>query len=331
MSAEVHEFKGPETDRPDPVRSESGKTGMEQQRSNLGRGLSALFGEENSTDYGDLDRVRAAKDVPIEQLHPNPKQPRTQFDEEAIRTLSESIAENGVLQPILVRRHPEKASEYEIVAGERRWRAAQRAKLHQVPVVIRELDDGQALELALVENLQREDLSAIEEAEAYKRLMDQFKHGQDALGRIVGKSRSHVANTLRLLSLPDSVKTLVSERKLSAGHARTLIGLEDAGDLAEQIVAKDMSVRDTEALIRVRKGVEKGSAGKDKTSTGEAAPTVHKDADTIALERDLSELLGLKVSIDIQGRHGGGCLSIHYKTLEQLDDVLQRLNQGGPD
>lgn len=318
MSAEVHDFKGPD----------SGKTDMESSRSNLGRGLSALFGEDND-DYSDLDRVRASKDVPIEQIHPNPRQPRTLFDDEAIKTLSESIAQNGVLQPILVRRHPEKASEYEIVAGERRWRAAQRAKLHQVPVVIREIDEGQALELALVENLQREDLSPIEEAEAYKRLMEQFSHGQDALGRIVGKSRSHVANTLRLLGLPEGVKALINEGKLSAGHARPLIGLDDAESLAEQIVAKDLSVRDTEALIRVRKGVEKASPGTAKAGAAAAEPAVQKDADTLALERDLSELLGLRVSIEIQGRHGGGCLSIHYKTLEQLDDVLQRLNQGG--
>ena len=322
MSADVRNLDGSELKGPG-----SGKTDtdMEPRRSNLGRGLSALFGEDNA-DYGDLDRVRAAKDVPIEQLHPNPKQPRSLFDDAAIKGLSDSIAQNGVLQPILVRRHPERASEFEIVAGERRWRAAQMAKLHQVPVVIRELDDGQALELALVENLQREDLSPIEEAEAYQRLIDQFEHSQEALGRVVGKSRSHVANTLRLLGLPDPVKALIHEGKLSAGHARPLIGLDEAAALAEQVVAKDLSVRDTEALIRVRKGVQ-GVEGAKPAKPREPKPAVHKDADTIALERDLSELLGLKVSIDIQGRHGGGCLSIHYRTLEQLDDVLQRLNQ----
>ena len=298
---------------------------MEPQRSNLGRGLSALFGEQDN-DYATLDRVRASKDVPIEQIHPNPTQPRTSFDDEALKTLAESIARNGVLQPILVRRHPERASEYEIVAGERRWRAAQVAKAHQVPVVIRELDDGQALELALVENLQREDLNPIEEAEAYKRLMEQFDHSQDQLGKAVGKSRSHVANTLRLLGLPEPVRGMIEEGKLSAGHARALIGAEQTEQLAEQVVARGLSVRETEALARDGKPA---ATRKSKTAAGSAEkpPAPIKDADTLALERDLSELLGLKVSIDIKGRHGGGCLMIHYQTLEQLDDVLQRLNQ----
>jgi len=285
------------------------------ERHNLGRGLSALFGEDNA-DYASLDRVRAAKEVPIEQLHPNAKQPRHRFDEAPLQELADSIARNGLLQPILVRRHPQRPAEYEIVAGERRWRAAQVARLHQVPVVIRDVDDAQALELALVENLQRQDLSPIEEAEAYQRLIAEFKHGQEELGRAIGKSRSYIANSLRLLGLPEAVKAMVDDGALSAGHARALIGSEAAEALAEEIVRRGLNVRQTEALVRERKAEAKPRKRKAKAAA--------KDVDTIALERDLSGLLGLKVSIDIRGR--GGALTIHYQTLEQLDEVLQRLS-----
>lgn len=290
------------------------------QRRNLGRGLSALFAE-NEDDFAELDRVRATKDVPIEQLHPNPRQPRQRFDDKAVAELADSIKTNGILQPILVRRHPERGGEFEIVAGERRWRAAQLARLHEVPVVIRDIDDGTALEMALVENIQRQDLNALEEAEAYRRLMDEFGHSQEKLGAAVGKSRSHVANTLRLLALPEEVKTLLSDGSLTAGHARALLGARDPLALARKIVAEGMSVRQAESLA----GAEKPASGKAKRK-GATAPA--KDADTAALEQDLATMLGLKVTIDARG--DGGRLSFHYTTLEQLDDLLRRLDlQGG--
>lgn len=292
-----------------------------QSRKNLGRGLSALFGED-SEDYAALDRVRASKDVPIEHLHPNPKQPRRVFQDAALRELSESIEANGLLQPIVVRRHPERPAEFEIVAGERRWRAAQLARLHSVPVTIRDLTDSQVLELALVENLQRQDLTPLEEAEAYGRLMKEFEHTQDALGRAVGKSRSHVANTLRLLALPDGIKDLVNDGTLSAGHARALLAAEAPETLVEEVLKRQLNVRQTEQLARNGKATD--GAGKGKGKTREPV-TAFKDADTLALERDLSNLLGLRVNIEIAGQ--GGSLTVHYGTLEQLDDLLRRLNQ----
>jgi ParB family chromosome partitioning protein len=292
------------------------------QRSNLGRGLAALFGEEDA-DYAALDRVRATKDVPIEHLHPNPRQPRQRFNEESVNELAESIRANGILQPILVRRHPERPAEYEIVAGERRWRAAQSARLHTVPVVIREVDDGLALELALVENLQREDLSPLEEAEAYHHLIERFGHTQEGLGQSVGKSRSHIANTLRLRGLPDSVKAMLESGELSAGHARALLGAEGAEELARLAVDKQLNVRQVERLVQ--QGRPQKSGGRSNRKPRKAGDEIVKDADTLALERDLSSLLGLRVSIALKG--DGGSLTIHYQTLEQLDDVLRRLNQ----
>ena len=301
---------------------------MEPQRTNLGRGLSALLGEDSET-YTDLDQVRATKTLPIETIHPNAKQPRHSFPTEALQSLADSIAANGVLQPILVRRHQQRPNEYEIIAGERRWRAAQIAKVHKVPVVIRDMDDGRALELALVENLQREDLTPIEEAEAYRRLMEQFGHSQDALGKSVGKSRSHVANSLRLLSLSEPIKHMIEEGSLSAGHARALIGAEEAETLAKEIVDRGLSVRETEALVRARKG--DSAAGPSARKPQAPKPSVmSKDADTLSLERQLSELLGLKVAIDVRNRDGSGSLTIHYQTLEQLDDIIERLNQQSP-
>jgi ParB family chromosome partitioning protein len=297
--------------------------GKADKRTNLGRGLAALFGEEEE-DYAALDKVRSTKAVPLELLHPNRLQPRQLFDEESLKALADSIAENGILQPILVRRHAEKTSEFEIVAGERRWRAAQMARLHEIPVVIKELSDHQALEAAIVENVQRQDLSPIEEASGYQRLVDEFQHTQDALARIIGKSRSHIANTLRLLSLPDAVKAMVTSGELSAGHARPLIGLDNAESLARKIAAEGLNVRQAERLVQESRGTApvKGKAAKVRTRS-------EKDPDTLALERDLSALLGLKVSIDFRGQ--GGSLTVHYKTLEQLDDVLQRLSHGPPD
>src|SRR3546814_3366180 len=204
-------------------------------RPNPGRGLPALFGEENE-DYASLDKVRSSKTVPIEHLRPGRFQPRHHVDEAAVDALAESLKAQGIPQPILVRRHPDRPNEFEIVAGERRWRAAQRAKLHEVPVVIRDLSDAQSLELAIVENVQRQDLTPLEEAEGYRRLIDDFQHTQEDLARTLGKSRSHIANTLRLLALPEGVKLLHGEGKLTAGHARTLIGCDNAENLDDQMI-----------------------------------------------------------------------------------------------
>lgn len=305
-----------------------------EKRTNLGRGLAALFGDENE-DYASLDKVRSTKEVPIEHLHPNRFQPRQYFDDEALASLTDSIRENGVLQPIIVRRHPDHASEYEIIAGERRWRASQKALLHEVPVVIRDFTDSQALEVAIVENVQRQDLSPLEEAEGYRRLMDEFSHTQEDLGRVVGKSRSHIANMLRLLTLPDEVKSFLEAGHLSVGHARALIGADNPESLAKRIYADGLSVRETERLIKHTKSGEANAPGravgrvttKEKgTSSDEPRPVpFEKDADTVALERDLSNMLGLEVAIEFYGK--GGSLTIRYETLEQLDDVLHRLNQ----
>ena len=280
----------------------------------LGRGLSALLGEE-AEDYAALDRLRASKEVPIEFLRPNPYQPRHHFDDEELRSLVDSIRERGVLQPILVRRVADEPNAYEIIAGERRWRAAQQARLHQVPVVIRDFGDSEALEIALIENLQRQDLTPLEEAEGYSRLMEEFSHTQEQLAEKIGKSRSHVANMLRLLALPDEVKRMLDERKLTAGHARALIAAEDPVALARQIVAGGFNVRQAEALRR-RSG--------RRSRAGDGPPA--KDADTLALEADLTAALGLKVAIDYRGDRGGS-VKIAYRTLEQLDEICRRLCQ----
>jgi ParB family chromosome partitioning protein len=294
---------------------------------NLGRGLSALLGAENE-DYASLDRVRLSKMVPIELVHPGPFQPRHNFDHEQLQALADSVRQNGILQPILVRRHPQTPNAFEIVAGERRWRAAQLAKLHEVPVIIRELGDREALELAIVENVQRQDLSPLEEADGYRRLLEEFGNTQEDLAKHVGKSRSHIANTLRLLNLPDGVKILLDQGKLTAGHARALLNAGDPVAVAEKVVAKGLNVRQAERLVQ---GERQPAARSDKTGpdgAGEGAAAkaadLPKDPDTLALERDLSALLGLKVSISFQGQ--GGSLTIHYQTLEQLDDELQRLS-----
>ena len=289
----------------------------ETRKRGLGRGLSALLGDETE-DYATLDRVRLSKTVPIELLHPGDAQPRRHFDDDAIAALITSIREKGVLQPLLVRRHPAQTNEYEIVAGERRWRAAQGAGLTEVPVVIKELDDSEALELALIENVQREDLTAVEEAEGYQRLMEEFGHTQEALSRVIGKSRSHIANLLRLLTLPDLVQEMVNDGRLSAGHARALINTEAPSVWAELIVARGLSVRQTEQMVK------KSAAAGPKAALAPAA----RDPNIVALENNLSQLLGLKVSIKTKGE--AGTLDIAYETLEQLDDVLHRLTHGKP-
>ena len=300
----------------------------------LGRGLSALLGEESGEDVAQLDRLRASKSVPIEQLSPSKFQPRRDFNDEAMESLVESVRAKGIIQPILVRRRRDQANAYEIIAGERRWRAAQAAQLHEVPVVIRDVTDRDALEIALIENIQRQDLTPLEEAEGYGRLMEEFQHNQEGLAEAVGKSRSHVANMLRLLTLPDPVKELVQSRKLSAGHARAVMTAPDPATLAHTIVNLGLSVRAAEDLARGAKpkGSKKkspGAADDLAALVGEdepAPPPRAKDADTLALERSLSNLLGLAVSIDFDG--SGGQLSIFYMSLEQLDDVLNRLSGG---
>lgn len=291
---------------------------MSAENKHLGRGLSALLGEDEA-DYAQLDKLRVSKLVPIEFLHPGRYQPRHRMDDDQINDLANSIRQKGILQPILVRRHPDEPNAYEIIAGERRWRAAQRAELHEVPVVIKEMTDQDAMEIALVENLQRQDLSPLEEADGYRRLMDEFEHTQEKLAQSVGKSRSHVANMMRLLALPDPVKEMLDVGDLSAGHARALLNADgDAVELARVVVKKGLNVRQTERLAK--KGAKPARAKAAK-------PAAQKDADTLALERDLANILGLKVDIKFQG--GGGTLTLHYNSLEQLDDILHRLTHGG--
>ncbi|MDQ2102942.1 ParB/RepB/Spo0J family partition protein [Azospirillum isscasi] len=289
-------------------------------RASLGRGLSALFGEA-AEDYSALDKVRQSKQVPIEFIHPGKYQPRRTFDDEALQGLVESIRDKGILQPLLVRRDSETTNSYELIAGERRWRAAQIAGLHEVPVVIRELSDREALEIALIENIQRQDLTPLEEAEGYKRLMEEFEHTQEDLARSVGKSRSHVANMMRLLALPDPVKGMVQDGALSAGHARALLTSSDPVSVAREVVKRGLNVRQTEDLMRggAPTKPKKAAGGRGGGATD---PTL-KDVDLVNLEEEISARIGLKVAITPQGK--GGSITIHYQTLDQLDDVLRRL------
>jgi ParB family transcriptional regulator, chromosome partitioning protein len=285
---------------------------MSEPRRGLGRGLSALLGEEPGPPQG------GARTVPIERVHPGRFQPRRHFDEAGLDALAQSIAVQGVLQPLLVRRHKDLPDEYELLAGERRWRAAQRARLHEVPILIREVSDRDALELALVENVQREDLSPLEEAQAYQRLILEFGHTQDVLAQRVGKSRSHVANTIRLLALPDAVKTLLDDGKLSAGHARALLGAPDAVALALKAVRDGLNVRQVERAVH------------GQLHAGIDPPTLRKrrDPDVAALEKELSLLLGLGVSIKVTGASSGE-LGVRYRTLDQLDGLIARLKGRG--
>ena len=285
-------------------------------RPGLGRGLSALMGdiarEEPVASGGAVSS--GVRSLPVGSLKPHPGQPRRHFDDAALDELATSIAARGLIQPIVVRPH---GHDYQIVAGERRWRAAQRARLHEVPVIVRDFDDAETLEIALVENIQRQDLNAIEEAQAYQRLVDEFGHTQDALGKLVHKSRSHIANLLRLLELPGEVQHHVVDGALSMGHARALIGAPDAAMLARRIIDEGLSVRETERLARAAKPRAK-AAGERRDGDGRA------DADIVALEHQLGDLLGLKVRIN----HGpkGGTLHLAYTTLDQLDMVCQRLS-----
>ena len=283
-------------------------------RKGLGRGLSALLGDD-SEDTARLERLRAPQLVPIERLRPGRFQPRRHLREDELAELAQSIAEKGVLQPILVRRRADDAGAFEIIAGERRWRAAQMAQVHEVPVLVKDLTDREALEIALIENVQRQDLSPLDEAEGYRRLVEEFGHTQEDLAKSIGKSRSHVANTLRLLSLPDTVKTMLDAGALTAGHARALLGAGDPEALARAVAKRGLNVRQTERLV----------AGHRGAAPRAAAGAESKDVDTAALERDLSALLGLPVGIRFQ--RGAGTVTLHYRTLDQLDEILQRLTQ----
>ena len=284
----------------------------EERPRGLGRGLSALIGEEAVPTRGETAAARATHKLPIAFLRPNKLQPRKRFAPEDLNDLAESVREKGVLQPILVRPIRGEMNAYEIVAGERRWRASQMAKLHEVPVVIRDMSDSESLEIAIIENVQRADLNAIEEAAAYYELMERFKFTQEKVAKEVGKSRSHIANTLRLLTLPEPVRVLVREGKLTAGHARTLIGLPDAEKRAQEIIAGMLNVRQA----------EQRSPGKKPARVGSKP----KDADTKDLEARVSNSLGLKVEVVDKGKRGGE-VRITYKTLEQLDDVIHRLTR----
>ena len=282
-------------------------------RRGLGRGLSALLGEEGASA---APGSQGARELPIELVGRNPDQPRFDFNEAELEELAASMRERGVLQPILVRPAPSEPGRYQIVAGERRWRAAQKAGLSVIPAVVRDLDDRQTLEAALIENVQRADLNAIEEAVAYRTLMEIGERTQEDVSETVGKSRSHVANALRLLHLPPEVQALVLARKLSAGHARAIIGAPDVEALARRIVEEGLNVREAEALAR-------GEAGSSRKSSSSAKAPRGKSADTLELQRNLSDLLGLKVELDDQD--GKGEIRIRYQSLEQLEDVCRRL------
>lgn len=292
---------------------------MSEKNRGLGRGLSALLSEsvaaapsESPADRA-LDVTRSLEQ-PIELLVRNPEQPRRVFVETEIEDLANSIREKGVLQPILVRSAPGQPGKYQIIAGERRWRAAQKAGLHTVPVIVRELNDLEVLEIGIIENIQRSDLNPVEEARAYKVLMERFGRTQETLAQVVGKSRPYIANSLRLLALPESLQDHVLQGRLSAGHARALVTAHNAEALAAEIIAKGMSVRQTEALVRDEGRLETKSTVKSKTPV---------NADIASLEKDLQEALGLQVRVnDTSGR---GELRVSYSSLEQLDDLCRKL------
>ena len=282
-------------------------------KSRLGRGLASLIGEPTQATTR-LPPEGEQRLIPIDQLKGGRFNPRKDFREEELAELADSIRQKGLVQPIIARADPATPQFYEIVAGERRWRAAQRAGLHSVPVIIRDLDDREVLELAIIENVQRADLNAIEEAGGYKELVDRYGYSQEQLSEIIGKSRSHVANTLRLLRLPDAVQALVQMGQLSAGHARALIGRDDAEQLAERIIADDLNVREVEALVQAGELVEAPAARKVR----------EKDANTRAFEKELADALGLKVEIK-RGSGESGNLVIKYGNFDQLDYIRMRL------
>lgn len=287
----------------------------------LGRGLSAMFDEAEIERFETDAGQRRPRELPIEFLRPNPDQPRKVFESDVLDELADSIRAHGILQPIIVRPLAGETDAYQIVAGERRWRAAQRAAVHAVPVIIRDLTDSEALEVSVIENVQRSDLNAIEEAKGYHVLMEDFGHTQEQAAAVVGKSRSHVANTLRLLALPQPVQDLVSDGRLTAGHGRALLRAPDPAALARRIIEDRLSVRQAEALAAAE-------SAEDSRVTGSHSKAAEKDADTLALEKNVSNALGLKVTIGHKGERGGA-VRIHYKTLEQLDGICRRLSRDG--
>jgi len=292
----------------------------------LGRGLSALMADvapkvEEPTQNTEVPR--SDRTVPIELVFPNPDQPRRTFDEDKLNELTESIKEKGIFQPLIVRQRPANEHQYEIVAGERRWRAAQRAKLHQVPVIVREFSDVEVLEIAIIENIQRADLNPVEEAAGYRQLMDRFGHTQEKLAEALGKSRSHIANLLRLLNLPEDVQGLLVSGQLSAGHARALITSDHPSELAKKIISGGLSVRETERLV---KQAAQGNDDHAKDKRSNRKPTLDKDSDTKALEGDLSAALGMRVSVDHKMGTESGSITVSYKSLDQLDDLCALLS-----
>jgi ParB family chromosome partitioning protein len=291
-------------------------------RSRLGRGLAALMGDVGAEADTSTDRSRSPRRVPIEFITPNPRNPRRHFAETELDELAASIGERGLIQPIVVREARGASDRYEIIAGERRWRASQRAGLHDVPIVIIEANDSEALQLAIIENVQRADLNPIEEGNGYLALVNDHNYSQEQVAEIVGKSRPHVANMLRLTKLPETVKRLVVSGKLSAGHARVLIGQPNAVELAEEIIARGLNVRQAEALTRP----ESDPTAPRAKGQGKAPQKPMKDSDTIALERRLSDALGLAVTVDHRGE--GGTLHIAYRDVDQLEDVVRKLERG---
>ncbi|QRM29640.1 ParB/RepB/Spo0J family partition protein [Microvirga sp. VF16] len=292
---------------------------MAKEMKSLGRGLAALIGEVGD-EIGTMQQGSKGgqKKVPVEFLRPNPRNPRKAFEDSELQELTQSIKDRGIIQPIVVRPLPNKADSYEIVAGERRWRAAQKAGLHEVPVVIVNIDDKTSLEYAILENVQRADLNPIEEADGYARLMAEFSYTQENLSKIIGKSRSHIANMMRLTDLPTPVKSLLVDRKLTAGHGRALLAVQDPVAVAKRVLNEGLSVRQVEEIAQ-------GDNAQPKLETKSVKPgKAEKDPDTRALEKALQDVLGLTVSIDHKGQ--GGELRIKYKSLEQLDGLCRRLN-----
>ena len=285
----------------------------------LGRGLSALMADVMAPELAaGVDGVRTSSDVtiPIENIQPNPDQPRRRFAQEDLEELAASILSKGILQPLIVRINPRNPNGYEIVAGERRWRAAQIARLHELPVLVREYSDNEMLEIAIIENVQRSDLNAVEEATGYRQLMDRFGHTQEKLAQVLAKSRSHIANLMRLLQLPEDVLELLRDGEISAGHARALITTNNPSELARQVVARRLSVRETERLAKRPKLNAAPRKGRKK----------EKDADTRALEKDLSASVKMKVSIEHKASDGSGQVVIKYKNMDELDSICRVLS-----
>ncbi len=287
----------------------------DEKNKKLGKGLSSLLSGKSfmkNTDTSFIGNLNNEIKIGITKLTPNPNQPRKNFIKEELENLASSIKEKGIIQPIIVRKHPTSDS-YEIIAGERRWRAAQIAGLHDVPVIIRDFSETEVLEIALVENLQREDLNAVEEAKAYKILLEKLNYKQDQLSKTVGKSRSHITNMMRLLSLSENILNYLIDQKLTMGHARSLIGVENADELAKNIIVKKLNVRQTEKLIG---GIKNKKANKI---------TAKEDSNIADLERELSEKIGLKTTINFSEKSTSGSITVYYSNLDQLDDVMRRL------